>query len=157
MSEDLRPDAKRLLYLFDAGAIEGFANVEKDMYDYASELAERSGREEPNRMDELNAVRLLIDAAMAADEAANVTLAADDFDALADRIAQPGQPCPDVARVLSKAPPWESPTASEPPNYVRQCIDGTWEGADHPSGPWQKVSRSDVIQWSTIRKWLPTP
>ena len=107
MIHELRPDAKRLLYLLDAGAIEGFAHVEKDVYQYASELAERGDREEPNRMDELNAVRLLIDAAMAADESETVTLAANDFDALSDRLAQPGEPCPDVARVLSTDPPWE--------------------------------------------------
>ncbi len=39
-----------------------------------------------------------------------VELPAENFDALVDRLCHPGEPCPDVARVLSKDPPWESPT-----------------------------------------------
>lgn len=36
-----------------------------------------------------------------------------------------------------------------PPLYVYQAADGSWEGADHPGGPWRKVSRSDLLRWST--------
>lgn len=60
------PDTRRLLYLMHNGP-DGFAHVEKDRYQYASERAEAAGREEPNWQDELNGWRLLIDAAIAAE------------------------------------------------------------------------------------------
>lgn len=56
-------DAQRLMFVFCADA---FVNVYKDRYDYAVECAEEAGRDEPNAEDELNGVRRLIDAAMAA-------------------------------------------------------------------------------------------
>lgn len=61
-----RPDTRRLRYLMQNGP-DGFLNVEKDRYEFALEIAEQAGRDEPNEMDELNGFRLLIDAAMAAD------------------------------------------------------------------------------------------
>lgn len=62
---NLRPDARRLAYIMRD--IDGFADIQKDRHHYAAELAERSGRDEPNAMDELNGFRLLIDDAMEAD------------------------------------------------------------------------------------------
>lgn len=59
----LREDAKRLMFacLFD-----GYTTVDKDRYDFATECAEVAGRDEPNEDDDLNGLRLLIDAAMVA-------------------------------------------------------------------------------------------
>lgn len=61
-----RPDTRRLRYLMQNGP-EGFCHVAKSRYDFAVEVAEQAGRDEPTEMDELNGFRLLIDAAMAAD------------------------------------------------------------------------------------------
>ena len=66
MANTDRPDTRRLRYLMNDGP-DGFAHVPMDRYDYAMQLAERSGREEPTDDDELNGFRLMIDAAMAAD------------------------------------------------------------------------------------------
>gem|GEM_PF-1169464 len=57
-------DAARLMFLMDE--TDGFVIVEKDKYDFAIECAVEAGREEPTAADELNGVRRLLDAAMAA-------------------------------------------------------------------------------------------
>ncbi|WP_423933250.1 hypothetical protein [Comamonas sp. 23] len=57
-------DAARLMFVMQDA--DGFVNVEKDKYDFAIECAGEAGREEPTEADELNGVRRLLDAAMAA-------------------------------------------------------------------------------------------
>lgn len=70
--EAAREDAERLALLATDGCVEGFIGVEKDIYEYASDVAEESGREEPNESDMLNGLRRLVDAAIdAAREARN--------------------------------------------------------------------------------------
>lgn len=59
-------DAERLLYLVKDGGVEGFRHVKADIYDYACDAAEESGRDEPNDADMLSGMRRLIDAAIAA-------------------------------------------------------------------------------------------
>lgn len=59
-------DAERLLYLVKEGGVEGFRHVKADIYDYACDAAEESGRDEPNDADILSGMRRLIDAAIAA-------------------------------------------------------------------------------------------
>jgi hypothetical protein len=59
-------DERRLRYLMNT-AVEGFAHIPKDRYDYACEHATKQGREEPNELDELNGFRQMIDDAMIAD------------------------------------------------------------------------------------------
>ena len=44
--------------------IDGFSGVEKDRYDFASDVAEEKGHEEPSTDDELEGFRRLVDAAM---------------------------------------------------------------------------------------------
>lgn len=55
-------DTARLAFLITE--IEGFCGVEKDRYDFASDVAAEEGREEPTAADELEGFRRLIDAAM---------------------------------------------------------------------------------------------
>lgn len=62
MLEAAQKDAARLMF---ACEFDGYEGVQKDKYDYASELAERAGRDEPSKEDEINGLRALIDAAMA--------------------------------------------------------------------------------------------
>lgn len=57
-------DAARLLFAMQD--FDGFVGVKMDKYDYAIEVATENGREEPTATDELNGVRRLIDAALAA-------------------------------------------------------------------------------------------
>lgn len=66
----MKADAMRLRYLMDNEVLDGFAHVEPDRYECASQCAEMAGREEPNEDDELNGFRLLIDMAIHADSAA---------------------------------------------------------------------------------------
>jgi hypothetical protein len=66
MFSSSRADARRLRYLMNV-AVEGFANIPKDRYDYACEHAAKQGREEANELDELNGFRQMIDDAMIAD------------------------------------------------------------------------------------------
>jgi hypothetical protein len=58
-------DGERLFYVFSDTGIDGFTNVDKDRYEYASEVADENGRDEPNQPDEIEGIRRLIDAAMA--------------------------------------------------------------------------------------------
>jgi hypothetical protein len=46
--------------------IDGFGNVEKDRYCYATDVAEEEGHEEITKSDELEGFRRLIDAAIKA-------------------------------------------------------------------------------------------
>lgn len=59
-------DADRLMFVFE---VDGFVHVEKDRYDYAMDVAEENGRDEPSAHDELEGVRRLIDAAMSEEQA----------------------------------------------------------------------------------------
>lgn len=63
MLENAKLDAARLMY---SCGFDGFTTVEKDRYDYAMDCAAENGRDEPSAEDELNGMRRLIDAAMAA-------------------------------------------------------------------------------------------
>jgi hypothetical protein len=72
----MKTDAMRLRYLMDAEVLEGFAHVEPDRYDCASQCAEMAGRKEPNEDDELNGFRLMIDMAAFADSSAAKAAAA---------------------------------------------------------------------------------
>jgi hypothetical protein len=56
-------DTARLRYMMESGS-DGFVGVEKDRYEYASEVAAENGREEPNVSDELEGFRRMIDCAM---------------------------------------------------------------------------------------------
>lgn len=55
-------DTTRLSFLMQE--IDGFGNVEKDRFYYASEVAEEEGHEEITDSDELEGFRRLIDAAI---------------------------------------------------------------------------------------------
>ena len=61
---ELEKDAARLLYA--TKDYDGFVHVERDKYDFILECMEEAGRSEPTDEDELNGVRRLIDAAIAA-------------------------------------------------------------------------------------------
>lgn len=61
-------DAARLMFAMQD--FDGFVGVKKDKYDFAIECAEENGRDEPTSEDEINGVRRLIDAAIAAAPAA---------------------------------------------------------------------------------------
>lgn len=61
---ELEKDAARLLYA--TKDYDGFVHVKRDKYDFALECMEEAGRSEPTIEDELNGVRRLIDAAIAA-------------------------------------------------------------------------------------------
>lgn len=63
MLEAAKLDAARLMFSCE---FDGFTTVEKDRYDYAMDCAAENGRDEPSAEDELNGMRRLIDAAMAA-------------------------------------------------------------------------------------------
>ncbi len=55
-------DTKRLAFLMQE--IDGFGNVLRDRYDYATEVSEEEGHDEITESDELEGFRRLIDAAM---------------------------------------------------------------------------------------------
>jgi len=57
-------DTKRLAFLMQE--IDGFGNVGKDRYEYATDVAKENGHDEPTRLDELEGFRRLIDEAMKA-------------------------------------------------------------------------------------------
>jgi hypothetical protein len=57
-------DAERLRYLFESSGIEGFVHVELDLYDYALQIADERGHDEPTVDDDFDGFRRLIDAAM---------------------------------------------------------------------------------------------
>lgn len=61
---ELEKDAARLLYA--TKDFDGYVHVKRDKYDFALECMEEAGRSEPTVEDELNGVRRLIDAAIAA-------------------------------------------------------------------------------------------
>ena len=53
----------RMFYLATDGCVEGFVHVNRDVYDFASEMAELAAREEPNDDDLIDGFCQLIDAA----------------------------------------------------------------------------------------------
>ena len=53
----------RMFYLATDGCVEGFVHVNRDVYDFASEMAELAAREEPNDDDLVDGFCQLIDAA----------------------------------------------------------------------------------------------
>ena len=55
----------RMFYLATDGCVEGFVHVNRDVYDFASEMAELAAREEPNDDDLIDGFCQLIDAAQA--------------------------------------------------------------------------------------------
>lgn len=59
----MNSDTDRLLHMIKTGC-DGFVHVKKDRYEYASEVAEEKGRDEPNEEDELEGYRRMIDCAM---------------------------------------------------------------------------------------------
>jgi hypothetical protein len=59
-------DADRLLFLVEHIGIDGFVGHKKDRYEYASEVAEANGREEPDKTDEIAGIRILLDEVMRA-------------------------------------------------------------------------------------------
>ena len=61
---ELEKDAARLLYA--TKDYDGFVHVKRDKYEFTLECMEEAGRSEPTIEDELNGVRRLIDAAIAA-------------------------------------------------------------------------------------------
>jgi hypothetical protein len=62
---ELEKDAARLLYA--TKDYDGFVHVKRDKYEFTLECMEEAGRNEPTIEDELNGVRRLIDAAIAAE------------------------------------------------------------------------------------------
>ena len=56
-------DTDRLIYLMYHGP-DGIVGVEKDMYEYASEVAEEWGLEEPNEAAYLEGFRRMLDCAI---------------------------------------------------------------------------------------------
>lgn len=65
-AEELEKDSARLWF---ACIFDGYSTVEEDRYDFAEYCAHENGRDEPNKEDELNGLRRLIDAAMEAESA----------------------------------------------------------------------------------------
>ncbi len=63
----LRRDAERMNWMADNLVIEGFVSVGLDLYGYATDAAEESGRDEPIQDDVRSGIRRLLDAAMAAE------------------------------------------------------------------------------------------
>lgn len=59
-------DTERLLWVMTNTGIDGFRNVTKDRYDYATDIANGRGHDEPTKQDELDGVRMLIDTAISA-------------------------------------------------------------------------------------------
>lgn len=57
-------DTKRLEWLMTATGADGFLRVEKDRYEYARDVANEEGREEPNANDELEGFRRCVDEGM---------------------------------------------------------------------------------------------
>lgn len=62
-------DSRRLDWLWRDSGVEGFVNVTGDVYDYAQDVADEHGRDEPSREDFSAGFRRLIDAAIAAQQA----------------------------------------------------------------------------------------
>ena len=63
---ELEKDAARLLYA--TKDYDGYVHVKRDKYEFTLECMEEAGRSEPTIEDELNGVRRLIDAAIAAQD-----------------------------------------------------------------------------------------
>ena len=57
-------DADRLRYILENEVLDGFVNIQKDRYDYAMDVANELGHEEPTKDDELEGFRRLIDCVM---------------------------------------------------------------------------------------------
>ncbi len=57
-------DTERLRYMMEEGP-DGFMHVTKDRYEYAAEVADEEGHDEPTPEDELEGFRRMIDCAMA--------------------------------------------------------------------------------------------
>ncbi len=56
-------DTDRLIFVMKD--IDGFGSVERDKHEYAIFAAHENGRDEPTKEDELQGIRMLIDAAIA--------------------------------------------------------------------------------------------
>jgi hypothetical protein len=54
-------DDARIRFLMDNCGFDALVDVERDRYDFAAEVAEDHGREEPTEEDELDGFRRLID------------------------------------------------------------------------------------------------
>src|SRR5690606_4928553 len=67
--EAAREDGARLDWLARQSIPEGFVHVTSDIYEYACEVADENGRDEPNDADLLAGHRRMIDAARAIDQA----------------------------------------------------------------------------------------
>lgn len=67
--EAAREDAERVDWLARQSIPEGFVHVTSDIYEYACEVADENGRDEPNDADLLAGHRRMIDAARAIDQA----------------------------------------------------------------------------------------
>jgi len=61
--EAAREDAERLAFLASEPVVEGFVGDKKDIYDYACDAAEESGRAVPSEADMLAGLRRMIDTA----------------------------------------------------------------------------------------------
>jgi hypothetical protein len=66
--EAAREDSERLDWLASEYIPEGLIHVESDIYDYAYEVAEENGRDEPTDADHLAGYRRMLDAARANDQ-----------------------------------------------------------------------------------------
>lgn len=64
----MRTDKERLDFLADDPIPEGFANLEMDVYEYAIQVANEAGGDEPTKEDQREGFRRMIDAAMDAEE-----------------------------------------------------------------------------------------
>lgn len=54
----------RLKFIKEQCLIDGFAHIEKDLYDYALEVAAENDRNDPSEEDEFNGFRRMVDAAI---------------------------------------------------------------------------------------------
>ena len=57
-------DTERLRYIMEEGP-DGFVHVAKDRYEYALDVAEEEGHDEPTKSDELEGYRRMLDCAIA--------------------------------------------------------------------------------------------
>jgi len=62
LASQFEDDSERLL--FACADYDGFDGVEENKHDFAMQVAWENGRDEPNRQDEVNGLRRLIDKAI---------------------------------------------------------------------------------------------
>jgi len=55
-------DTDRLKFILEIGTFDGLIGVDKDVYDFATDVASEKGHEEPTGEDYLDGFRRLIDA-----------------------------------------------------------------------------------------------